>query len=210
MSDLQRLTLSAALLTRSIFPDSEIQLPVHCWLSRQEERAAARCKGVKAIDFPILRGAGLCFLTQNATYWSCITSWSTGREKEREIERESSFGAFHPCEDVKHHFKAPRLLHVRLPSVFSTPCQGWVSLPLSVLFTDWQGRLQRSSVPVTVLPLPERSGRVCWFEARTSFPSHAPSHTRRFEGLERLLTADVTRSWLYLHPESHKHTNKGS
>lgn len=33
------------------FDDSKIQLPIHCRLYRQEERAAAQCEGVKAMDF---------------------------------------------------------------------------------------------------------------------------------------------------------------
>lgn len=54
----------------------------------------------------------------------------------RGAREKSGFGAFHPARMLNITSKLPRLLHVRLPSVFLSPCQGWVSFTLSALFTD--------------------------------------------------------------------------
>lgn len=105
------------------FDDSKIQLPIHCRLYRQEERAAARSEGVKAMDFV------LPYTECNVLKLHHILVYGGSREK-------SGFGAFHPARMLNITSKLPRLVHVRLPSVFLSPCQGWVSFTLSALFTD--------------------------------------------------------------------------
>lgn len=75
------------------FDDSKIQLPIHCRLYRQEERAAARCEGVKAMDFV------LPYTECNVLKLHHILVYG--------VEREKRLRCISPREDVKHHFKAP-------------------------------------------------------------------------------------------------------